>query len=59
MVSAVGAAVPGWSGTVGNAGDRLGFALAASGVHRDNVTLNSNGDIHTEQDVWDAFLHSY
>ena len=56
VASAVGAAVPGWSGTVGNAGDRLGFALAASGVHRDNVTLNSNGDIHTEQDVWGCTL---
>ena len=44
VASAVGAAVPGWSGSVGNAGDRLGFALAASGVYRDNVTLNSTND---------------
>ena len=44
VASAVGAAVPGWSGSVGNAGDRLGFALAASGVYRDNVTLNLTND---------------
>ena len=44
VAPAVGTAVPGWSGTVGNAGDRLGFALAASGVYRDSVTLNSTND---------------
>ena len=37
VATAVGTAIPGWSGTVGNAGDRLGFALAASGVYRDGV----------------------
>ena len=61
VAPAVGTAVPGWSGSVGNAGDRLGFALAASGVYRDNVTLNSTNDSeliqnHTEEDVWGCIL---
>ena len=57
VAPAVGTAVPGWSGSIGNAGDRLGFALVASGVYRDNVTLNSTNDNEiiqndTEEDVW-------
>ena len=47
VAPAVGTAVPGWYGSVGNAGDRLGFALAASGVYRDNVTLNSTCLLYT------------
>lgn len=50
VASAVGAATPGWAGTVGNAGDRLGFALAASGVYRDGVGILSQPDIEI-QDV--------
>ncbi|HII48733.1 MAG TPA: hypothetical protein HA330_02480 [Candidatus Thalassarchaeaceae archaeon] len=63
VATAVGTAIPGWSGTVGNAGDRLGFALAASGVYRDNVTLNSMNDSeviqnHTEEYLWGCILSS-